>query len=170
MVVVFRRRGNSIRPVHRIKHVVDQQLGLVLNVQQVFDLANSIDAPTVAVTNAVETGCTINGIYLNVEGYATTAGALANIYIAVVKNPGNNLTFPNANAVGADDNKRFVIHQEMKMLEQSVNGNPRTLFNGVIVIPKGYRRMAINDTIKILIFAPGVNCSVCFQCHYKEFR
>ncbi len=90
--------------------------------------------------------------------------------MAIVKNPGNNLAFPDANVIGTDDNKRFVIHQEMKMLEQSVNGNPRTIFNGVIVIPKGYRRFAINDTLKILLFAPGVNCNVCFQCHYKEFR
>ncbi len=164
------RRGNSIRPVHRIKHVVDQQLGLSLGVQQIFDLANTIDAPVLAQTNQCETGCTINGIYLNVEAYARTSGALSNIYMAVVKNPGNNLTFPNANVVGSDDNKRFVIHQEMKMLERNVNGNPRTIFNGVIVIPRGYRRQAINDTIKVLFLTPGVDADVCFQCHYKEFR
>ncbi len=169
--MVFRRRsGSSIRPVHRIKHVRDVQLGLVLNVQSIQILARSVDAPTLAATGDVETGSTINGIYLKVEGYATTAGALANLYMAVVKNPGNNLTFPNANAIGADDNKKYVIHQEMVMLEQSVNGNPRILFNGVIGIPRGYRRMAINDEIQLLIFAPGVNCSVCLQCHYKEFR
>ncbi len=164
------RRSNSIRPVHRIKHVIDQQLGLVLNVQQGFRLSTSVDAPVLANTDEVETGSTINGIYLNVEGYATTAGALANIYMMIVKNPGNNLTFPNANVIGSNDNKKYVIHQEMKMLEQSVNGNPRTIFNGVIVIPRGYRRQSIDDAIAIFLFAPGVNCSVCFQCHYKEFR
>ncbi len=118
----------------------------------------------------METGSTVNGIYLRVEGYATTAAALANVYIYIMKNPGNNLATPAANAVGADDNKKYVIHQEMVMLEQSVNGNPRTIFNGVVVIPKGYRRFGPNDALTITYFAPGVNISVCHQCHYKEFR
>ncbi len=88
----------------------------------------------------------------------------------VFKNPGNNLTMPTANAVGVSDNKKYIIHQEMVMMEQSISGNPRTLFNGVIVIPKGYRRMGPDDTLKMATFAPGVNTFVCFQCHYKEFR
>ncbi len=164
------RRGNSIRPVNRIKHVVDQQLGLVLNVQANHALIISVDNPVIANVNEVETGAVINGIYLNVEAYATTAAALANIYMAVIKNPGNNLAFPNGNVIGADDNKKYVIHQEMKMLEQSVNGNPRTIFNGVIVIPRGYRRFGPADRLSVQFFAPGVNCNVCFQCHYKESR
>ncbi len=164
------RRGNSIRPVHRIKHVIDKQLGLVLNVAQDFNLALSKDAPVVANTEEVESGSTINGIYLNVEAYATTAGALANIYMYVAKNPGNAITLPAANLVGNQSTKKYIIHQEMKMLEQSVNGNPRTIFNGVIVLPRGYRRQAISDLLVLRLFSPGVNCSVCFQCHYKEFR
>ncbi len=168
--MVFRRRGMGLRPINRIKHVIDQQAGVVLN--NVFDstLALATDTPTLAVTTSVETGSTINGIYLNVEAYATTAGALANVYIMVFKNPGGNISFPNPNVVGANDNKRYVIHQEMRMLEQSVNGNPRTVFNGVIVIPKGYRRMAPNDVITLRLFAPGVDISFCMQAHYKEFR
>ncbi len=165
-----RNRGLSLRPVNRIKHVVDKQAGIVLDTQNLTTLVNTKDAPVLASTEQVETGCTINGIYLNVEAYATTAAALANIYMGVAKNPGNNVTFPNMNVVGADDNKRFVIHQEMKMLEQSVNGNPRTIFNGVIVIPKVYRRFAPNDQLQLYIFSPGVNTSACVQCHYKEFR
>jgi len=87
-----------------------------------------------------------------------------------VKNPGNNLVFPNANVVGSDDNKKYVIHQEMVMFQQQSNSNPRTVFNGVIVIPKGYRRMAINDQLILFLFSPGVNTFACIQCHYKEFR
>ncbi len=171
--MVFRRfnRGNNLRPINRIKHVVDAQLGLILNVPQTFELIDTVDTPTLADTNGVETGSTVNAFYLNVEGYATTAGALANIYIMLFKNPGSNLSgIPNPNVVGASDQKRYVFHQEMKMLEQSVNGNPRTIFNGVIVIPKHLRRNAPDDSTSMKIFAPGVNCSVCFQCHYKEFR
>ncbi len=169
MVPRFRSR-NSLRPVNRIKHVVDNQRGITLAVQQNQILALAVDDPQLANTTQVANGSTINGIYLKVEAYATTASALANAYIMIVKNPGGNLTFPNANVVGADDNKKYVIHQEMVMLERSVNGNPRTLFNGVIVIPRGYRRMAPNDQIQLFMFSPGVNLDLCLQCHYKEFR
>lgn len=170
--MVFRRsfRQNSLRPINRIKHVVDQQAGLTLGTTSTDDLIEAFDAPTLAVTDAVETGSTVNAIYLKVECYATTAGALANVYLEVVKNPGGNLTLPAPNVVGSDDNKKYVIHQEMIMLEQSVNGNPRTLFNGVIVIPKGYRRFGPKDLLRLHLLAPGVNINYCFQCHYKEFR
>ncbi len=133
-------------------------------------VVTTVDAPVLANTNEVESGCTINGIYIHAEAYATTAGALSNLYMMVFKNPGGNLTVPNANVVGASDNKKYSIHQEMIMMEKKINGNPRTLFNGVVVIPKGYRRFAINDTLIIQFFSPGVNYDVCVQSHYKEFR
>ncbi len=89
----------------------------------------------------------------------------------VWKNNGGNLsTQPAPNVVGGSDFKKLIFHQEMKMLEQSVNGNPRTIFNGVIVIPKHMRRLGPNDEISLRLLTPGVNASVCFQCHYKEFR
>ncbi len=166
----FRRGNLGLRPINRIKHVVDQQFGLTLAVQSDQVLIETSDTPDLANPNEVETGSTVNGIYLNIEAYASTDAALANIYIAIFKNPGGNLTPPAANAVGISDNKRYVIHQEMKMMEQSVSGNPRTLFNGVIVLPRGYRRMGPNDTLLMSVLAPGVNAFVCFQCHYKEFR
>ncbi len=134
-------------------------------------IAVATDTPTLAVPTSVETGCTINGIYLKVEVVNTgVTGVLANAYMIVVKNPGNNITLPAANAVGIDDNKRFVIHQEMIMLQMIDNSNPRTLFNGVIVIPRGYRRFAPNDSLVVRIFSPGIELNLCVQCHYKEFR
>ncbi len=77
---------------------------------------------------------------------------------------------PTANFVGASDDKRFVIHQEMVMLQQVTNSNPRTLFKGVIAIPRGYRRMGPNDLLRLAVLAPGVNINICLQVHYKEFR
>ncbi len=128
------------------------------------------DAPVLANTTEVETGSKVNGIYIKCEAYATTAGALANLYFAVVKRPASAITLPNINTIGSSDLKKYVIHQEMVMLEQSVNGNPRTVFNGVVVIPRGYRRSGPDDSIDVFLFAPGVNCNVCVQAHYKEFR
>ncbi len=159
-----------LRPVNRIKHVVDQQAGAVLGTAIDFIIIETSDLPDIANTNEVETGSTVNAIYLKLEVNATTSAALSNAYMMVFKNPGNNLTFPDPNVVGSDDNKKYVIHQEMVMLQQVTNSNPRTLFNGVIVIPRGYRRNGPSDRLVVRIFSPGVNLNVCFQTHYKEFR
>jgi len=171
--MVFRgrsRNSNAIRPVNRIKHVIDSQLGVSLGVASIVPLIAAIDNPVQSAPTGCAIGSKINGIYLKVECYARTDGALANAYMMVVKNPGGNLAFPNPNIVGPDDNKRYVIHQEMVMLQRVINGNPRTLFNGVIVIPRGYRRNGPGDSMSVIIFSPGVDLDACVQCHYKEFR
>ncbi len=166
----FRNRGNSLRPVNRIKHVVDEQGGTNAGVQQNSSLIKASDDPILSVDDAVHTGSTVNGIFLSVEVVATSSAALSNCYMAVFKNPGGNLTIPTINVIGQNDNKRFCIHQEMLMLQKQSNSNPRTLFKGVIVIPRGYRRFGPNDELSLHIFPPGVNIDYCFQCHYKEFR
>ncbi len=171
--MVFRRfnRGNNLRPVNRIKHVVDSQFATPLNVAVDTFIVNSTDNPTQANAAQVETGSKVNGIFLVVEVVNTgTAGVLANAYIMVFKNPGGNLVFPNPNAVGPNDNKKYVIHQEMVMLQMQDNSNPRTLFKGVIVIPKHYQRNGPGDLIVVRAFAPGVETNWCIQAHYKEFR
>ncbi len=150
--------------------MVDSQAGLTLNNLFTLDLIATVDAPVLANNEEVETGSKVNGIYLRVEIHAITAGALPNAYMAVFKNPGTNLTPVNPNVVGISDLKKYYIHQEMVMLQKQVNGNPRTLFNGVIAIPRGYRRNGPADKLQLLVFSPGVDLNICVQCHYKEFR
>ncbi len=171
LVMVFRRRsGNAIRPVNRIKHVFDNQGGAVIGTTSFVNLTLTVDSPILANTSEVLTGSTINGIYLKVEINATSSAALSNAYMYVIVNPGGTLTLPDPNVVGSFQEKRYVIHQEMVMLQQVDNSNPRTLFNGVIVIPRGLRRMSPNTRITIAIFSPGVTLNFCLQAHYKEFR
>ncbi len=151
--------------------MVDKQGAVALGVTDTTNLLSTTDTPSLASTTSVETGSKVNAIYLKVEVVNTgVTGVLANAYMFVAKNPGNNLTMPGANVVGGSDNKRFIIHQEMVMLNMTDNGNPRTLFNGVIVIPRGYRRNGPGDLLQLAIFSPGVELSFCVQCHYKEFR
>ncbi len=170
MMPRFRSRM-ALRPINRIKHVFDAQGATTAGTAFKRTLILTVDAPVLANTNECETGSTVNGIYLRVEVVNTgTAGVLANAYMTVAKNPGNNVTIPDANVIGASDNKRFVIHQEMVMLQMVDNSNPRTLFNGVIAIPKGYRRNAPADRLEIAVFSPGIELNICIQCHYKEFR
>ncbi len=169
----FRNRRNfrsSISPINRHKHVIDVQNAVIAGVTATESLINTVDSPVLGTSVQVKTASKVNGIYLHVEVVATTSAALSNVYLIVFKNPGNNLVIPNPNVVGINDNKKYVIHQEMVMLQQQTNSNPRTLFNGVIVIPKGYRRNGPNDRIGLKILAPGVNINYCIQCHYKEFQ
>jgi len=167
MVARFNPR---IRPVHSIKHIIDQQGALASGAKTSVIVVQAIDAPVTANTNEVETGSTVNSIFLKVETYATSTAALANAYMYVFKDPGGNLAAVNGNVVGSSDIKKFVIHQEMVMLEKNTTGLPRTLFAGVIRVPRGYRRMGTDDQLAVVLFTPGVTIDFCVQCIYKEYR
>ena len=168
-----RFRRQNLRPVNSRKHVVDIQGGLVAGTQTFVDLANTVDAPVLAQNDEVATASTINALFLNVQVAATGTAALANVYMIVYKNPGNNVgvsNIPNANAVGISDFKKNIFHQEMIMTEKNTTAIPRTLFKGVLKLPKHFRRMGYDDHVIIALYAPGVNFDFCVQCIYKEFR
>ncbi len=169
MVARFRTRM-ALRPINRIKHVIDSQFGVAAGATQDLVIVNSVTNPELANVADCEFGSTVNGIFLIIEVNATSSAALANVYMWIAKNPGGNLTLPNPNVVGASDNKKYIFHQEMVMLQQVTNSNPRTVFKGVIAIPKGYRRNGPNDQIIVRIQTPGVSINGCVQAHYKEFR
>ncbi len=173
MMARFRSRM-ALRPINRIKHVIDQSATIAAAAQVNFILALSTDTPTLGAITSVETGSKINGFYIRFEVASNEAidlGAIPNFYFYVWKNPGANLTAPGANAVGGNDNKRFIIHQEMTMIENKGQGsNARTVFNAVVVIPKGMRRMGPGDIWEIQTLCPALNTAQCLQAHYKEFR
>ncbi len=172
-IMVFRRfnRGNYLRPVNRIKHVVDNQFATALDTNVDTTLVFASDTPDLATAAEVETGAVIRSIFLAIEVVNTGAtGVLANAYFMIFKNPGGNLTFPKPNVVGTDDNKRYVFHQEMLMLQMVDNSNPRTLFKGVLKLPRHLQRFGPNDTLIARVFSPGVELTGCVQCHYKELR
>ncbi len=174
MVARFR---SSLRPVNRIKHVVDIQQAVPVGTNFLNVVVNTVDGPTLGTTIEVETGSHVNGLFCSIEAIATesASGKTPNFYIYFYKNPGSNISnFPDANAVGPNDNKRFIFHQEMVMIQGSAgdDGVPRNVFKGVVVIPKIYRRMAPGDQIGIAYFVPatGIALVACAQVHYKEFR
>ncbi len=162
----------ALRPITRIKHVVDKSGTLTAGTTIQENIVVVKDAPVLANTTECETSSKINGIYLKVEvaSNETDAGAIPNVYMAIGKNPGGNLTLPAPNLVGPNDNKRYIFHQEMILINNLAGGNPRILFNGVIAIPKGYRRNGPNDIISVGILSTAVNITYCLQAHYKEFR
>jgi len=167
-----------MRPIQRIKHVVDNE-GVVDETPVVsVDLILATDTPVLAQTAQIITGSIVHGIYLRLEAVASGGTGRPNFFMCIFKNPGGNLgglSF-DPRAIGANDNKRFVIHQEMVMLSEpttETKGIPRTIFNGVIKIPKGYKRFGPNDKLTMNIVmgsASLIDADWCSECHYKEFR
>ncbi len=167
----YRSRGMALRPINRIKHVIDAEGGTTAGALSTIDLIATTDTPTLASPVSNETGSKVSAIYLRVEALHSSGAGRSNMYLAVFKNPGANLGIPFPNAVGGNDNKKYVIHQEMIMLNGDAgNGQPRVLFNGVVKIPKGYQRNGPNDKLQVILLTPTVLGDFCLQCHYKEFR
>ncbi len=164
------RNFSRLHPVNSVKHVVDKQSALVAGTEESTFLVTAKDSPVLTGTDQVQTGSTVSAIYLNVQVTPTTQAALPNVYMVLYKNPGGTISNLSPNAIGVSDEKRFVIHQEMRMLSGSGDAVPTTLYNGVIKIPRSYKRNGYNDLLVLRVLAPGVNIDYCVQCIYKEVR
>ncbi len=171
------RSALALRPIQRIKHVIDAEGTVDDTPNVVVDLVVAKDSPVLASVTQVETGSKVHGFYLKLEALHASGTGRPNMYMLIFKNPGNNLSATisdlNPKAIGANDNKRFVIHQEMIMGSGDAgNGLPRVVFNGVIKIPRGYQRFGPNDKLQLVMITgnAGVVFDWCMQAHYKEFR
>jgi len=172
----FRR---DLHPVNSLKHVVDTS-GVTSEVVSVTDIANAVDAPVRGTSNNVNVGCVINFIFLVVEIVGAVAyAAVPRVYMCVNKNPANEIGTLNPDSIGVQDTRKFVIHQEMMMVSQqasSAGGGdftfPRTMFKGVIRIPRHMRRMGLDDRIQMRIMndsgASTGTTRWCMQAIYKE--
>ncbi len=166
----------GLRPVQSLKHVVESS-GLVSAAgQSATDIINTVNTPIAATSNQVAVASTVHSIYLRVEvAGRTAAGGVPNIYMAVYKNPGNLIGAPNLDAIGTTDRRKYVIHQEMIMLNSLSDGSfPRTLFKGVIRIPRGYKRNGVEDKLQVLLQHRSGEATqttdFCIESIYKEFR
>ncbi len=171
------RRTNRLRPINTLKHVIDNQqviaAGTAVDVSLIEGTENAVS--TVAIENDV--GSRVNSIYLNIQIIASTdaVGLVQNAYMFVFGNPGGNIaavSIPAVNAVGISDFRKQIFHQEMRMLSDTADSIPSSLFNGVIKIPKKFQRIGIDDEIRVRIGSPsgGPEITACVQCVYKEIR
>ncbi len=172
------RRAMALRPVKSLKHVIDATTATIDAVVTTVPLATAVATAALASPEEVQDACTINSIYLRAEAVTTEVFTLQpSIYMIVYKDPGDNLSSdPSPNNVGPNPNKRHVIHQEMVMMSKdpAISSFPRTVFNGVIKLPRGIRRMGLQDKLKALFQGPPGETTgqtqLCVQCIYKEFR
>ncbi len=153
----------ALRPVHRIKHVIDAEGNVDDSPVITVPLIQTVDAPVLGSPTQVETGSKVNGIYLKLEVLHSSGTGRPNFYMAIFKNPGGNLgSGLSPKAIGISDNKRYVIHQEMVLGSGDAgNGLPRVVFNGVIAIPRGYKRNGPNDALEMKIVTG--NAAVAFD-------
>ncbi len=170
-----RFRAMNLRPVHRLKHVIDAEGTVDDTPNVVVNLIDTVDAPVLGSPTQVETASKCYGIYLHLEALHASGTGRPNMYMVIFKNPGNNLLPLNLNlkSIGTNDNKKYIIHQEMIMGSGDAgNGLPRVVFNGVIKIPKLYTRNGPADKLQMVLITgnAGVVFDWCMQCHYKEFR
>ncbi len=174
-----RNRGLGLRPVNSLKHIVETNGTISAAVVSATDVINTVSLPVDTVTNNVKVGSTVHSIYLRVEVIGViAAGGVDNIYMAVYKNPGASITPPNIDAAGTTEKRKYFIHQEMLMLTPFVaagtSGFPRTLFKGVIKIPRGYKRNGVDDKLQVLLQHRTGEATqttrFCIECIYKEFQ
>ncbi len=170
-----RFRSMALRPINRIKHVVDAEGNVTGTTNSVVDLITSVDAPARASVTECETASKVNGIYLKVEALHDSGAGTPNLYMSIFKNPGNafNVSSFDITQMGVSEKKKYSIHQEMIMGSGDAgNGLPRVVFNGVIKIPRGYVRNGPNDKLQCIlrVGTPAISFNFCIQCHYKEFR
>lgn len=171
------RFNRSLRPVQSVKHIVDTNGGITGGTPSVTDVIVTRDTPAAATTNECAVGSTVHAIFLNVQVVPIiAAGGVNNIYMIVYKNPGSSIPAPNVDSVGTSDDRRRVLHQEMLMLG---NGNidtniSRTLFKGVVRLPRSIKRNGILDKLQVVVGHRAAeqtqSSDFCLECIYKEFR
>ncbi len=173
-----RNRGLSLRPVTRIKHVVDTNGGISGAAASTTDVIFAVDDPPSTTPNRCAVTSIVRSIYLRVEVIQkVAAGGVDNIYMYVIKNPADDINLPAVDKVGEVDVRKFVIHQEMLMtgtVLTAASAIPKTLFKGVIKIPKNYQRNGISDKLQVVIGHRSGEATqqsnFCLQCIYQEFR
>ncbi len=176
-------RAIALRPINSIKHVVDTS-GTITSTISTTEFATAVDNPArLSGPDEVTQGSVIKWIYAQIEVSGSTPYAgVPRVYLMFWKNPGNELTAPSPASVGSSDVRKWVFHQEMQMVApQTTSGAgggdgtfPRTMFKGVIRIPKKMQRMGINDRLSMSVQnSPGESSgdsAFCFQCIYKEYN
>ncbi len=168
---MFRRSRMASR--QRLKHVIDSEGGLTStpSVTTLANVVNSLDSASIVPTENV-IGSLVNGIYLSlfiIGGTGAPVGGNQSWYIAKSRTGQTAVAdFPDPDAVGNSQLRNQIFHQE-KGLVGSGDGTAMA-FKGVIVVPKGMRRMRLGDQFFVKIKNNGADdVQFCLQAHYNSY-
>ncbi len=169
----FRRM--SRQPVQKIKHVIDSEGALAGGANSVNVIANSVQAVSAPfVPGDIKFSSTINAFFISLFSLGATGGGQdgsINWYIAkshAFQDP--IADFPDPGETGVSSLRNQIFHEE-KGLAGSADGTPM-VFKGVIVVPRGMRRMRQGDDFFIKLKNTDVtnNVNFCIKAIYNEFQ
>ncbi len=167
----YSRRSYPRAIVNSIKNIHIVTIGITNTTQQI-RFAKAVTSPSPTVTSDVSHGCIIKAVWISVDacGLGGT-GVVNNVDFFVMKNPGDNLTFPAADSVGGSNEKKFVFRQWHAMIMRNQDGNVPYHWEGWLRIPKRYQRMGTDDTLVMAAqCTSGVTGHFSVEFLYKWFR
>ncbi len=156
------RRG--LMPVNKIKHVVDNFGNLSGGVVSVIPQVTTVVADSAVFNPAeVKLARTINAFFVSIFVIGSTGAPLngsIDWYIAKVRSGQTFGSFPDPGQTGISDVRNQIFHEE-KGLAGSGDGTAMA-FKGVIVVPRGMRRMREGDVFLLKLKSGDVTSDATF--------
>ncbi len=163
----------GIRPVQRIKHIIDAEGTLAAGTNQVVPLATVVNAKNPSF-QPVETlvGESINGFFISLFVIGDTGAPVngsINWFIAKAREGQDPLTtFGAPGNTGITLTRNQIFHEE-KGLVGSGDGTAMA-FKGVIAVPRGMRRQREGDELFIKLRANGNDSAqFCLKAIYNSY-
>ncbi len=153
-----------------MKNVVyDQELVVVGGVETILAIAK--DNPVNTGATEVSRGCTIKNVYISVDfcGLAGS-GAIQSTTVYLMKNPGDNLSFPVPRTEGTSNEKKFIFKTWNYMTMRNQDGNPPYHWEGWVKIPKRYQRFGVDDKLVMISATSTLTAHLSVMAIYKWFR
>ncbi len=165
-------RFSSIRPVNRVKHVIDSSGTVSGTTVSANTLAMTVDVRGTPFSPVeVVVGSKINGFFLSVFMIGSTGAPQANSqnWFLIKVHTGQNAAVPVPGNTGVSEIRNQIIHEE-KGVTGSGDGTPM-VFKGVVAIPRGMRRMRSGDlwSLNLVNTDAGDNSTFCVKAIYNEF-
>ncbi len=162
----FRKSFKS--PINSIKNIVDSvNLGVAAATVTNIRICTAVNDYTGGVSTC-KTGSTINGLYLFQQIISGDTG-IANADWYIWKGPAAlAATMPVPGATGGDPSRKYILHEEKGIPGNALDGAYPLTFKGVIVLPRGRRRMAEDDIIELKIRSADIY-NACTKAIYKFY-
>ncbi len=161
----------SLSPINSVKHIIDTE-GALSGAATSFNVlaigVPNVDAATFK-PGDIRTGGKINGFFLSVFILgATGAGNTGSINWYLMKTR-DGQSAPQPGLTGTSTIRSQIVHEE-KGLSGSIDGTPMA-FKGVVVVPKGMRRMSENDQWILALRGTDAvtDYNFCVKAIYKSF-
>ncbi len=167
----YGRRSDSRRPIDSNKNVISFSESPSTTIAST-TLVLTKDSASNTVTNEVTRGCSINAIWLSVDGCGlASTGAKVRMGLYLIKDSGSNLaSIPSVFAVGSSNEKKFIIKNWQYMVMRNQDGNPPFHWEGWIRIPKGMRRCGADDKWSLAFEQDVGTGHLSGQCIYKWYK